>query len=705
MKLHKILSILALLGGATGLGGCNDNFLEVYPKTSLTEKNAFNTYDNFKAYVYPLYGMFTDARIMTNFSGGSYYWGGQRNSDFFAGVMTTRDNSLNPYAFQTFTAVTNSGNWSFGYIRTINLMLSKIDEAPLSEAEKEHWRSVGYFFHSFWYMELLSRYGDIPYIETVLTDESPEAYGPRTPRAEVAQKIIEKLEYAAAHIGSTSKDGDNPVTADAINAALSRFLLREGTWAKYHGLNEPWQDYLRKCTEVSEKLMTKYPNLYYGSGINKYPGAGYDEIFTSENLSGKPGVIMYKQYLDGISMHRFSDLIHVEAHRADAPQATVDLFLMKNGKPIANPTSGFKGGEGHDLWDYFADRDPRLHINFQPPYQAKVTPVNPNPDNVTTFKKWTYWKAGEKLGSFVITDEYAKKFRTYMDYFGPNILCEDGDGVESIGVKRVPGHNWGGAMVHGSPNLHLYSQTDNYMRTWTGYYFWKHFTMWENGDNTNHQTSDKPIFTIEEVLLNYAEASYELGKFDQSVADRTINKLRDRAGVARMVVSEIGDDFDPDRDKGTAAWIKGYDAKTTYEVPPVLWEIRRERMIELMGQGFSFYDVKRWHKAPYFINRQVCGAWVTKKDLPYGKGAYTGPFVDYNEIKRNGYALSQTNKQADAGWIYTFEGPLATGKGWLDAYYLEMVPLHQIKMNKELTQNPGWDAIFPAATEETEGQP
>ena len=104
-----------------------------------------------------------------------------------------------------------------------------------------------------------------------------------------------RLEYAAANIGDSSKDGDNALTADAIKAALSRFLLREATWAKYHGLNEPYQQYLEKCLAVSQELMDKYPSLYYGSGINKYPAAGYDEVMTSEDLTGKPGIIMFKQ--------------------------------------------------------------------------------------------------------------------------------------------------------------------------------------------------------------------------------------------------------------------------------------------------------------------------------------------------------------------------------------------------------------------------
>ena len=85
-------------------------------------------------------------------------------------------------------------------------------------------------------------------------------------------------------------------------------------------------------------------------------------------------------------------------------------------------------------------------------------------------------------------------------------------------------------------------------------------------------TCDKPLFYIEEVLLNYAEAMFENGLFTQQVADATINKLRKRAGVADMKISrKIGTDFDPQRDM---------------TVDPVLWEIRRERMVELMGEAF-----------------------------------------------------------------------------------------------------------------------
>lgn len=96
----------------------------------------------------------------------------------------------------------------------------------------------------------------------------------------MAENIISCLEYAIANIGDFD-DGDNTLTANAARAALSRFLLREGTWAKYHGLSEPYEQYLTKCLEVSQDLMYQYPSLYRGT--EKYPAAGYGELWTAED--------------------------------------------------------------------------------------------------------------------------------------------------------------------------------------------------------------------------------------------------------------------------------------------------------------------------------------------------------------------------------------------------------------------------------------
>ena len=47
---------------------------------------------------------------------------------------------------------------------------------------------------------------------------------------------------------------------------------------------------------------------------------------------------------------------------------------------------------------------------------------------------------------------------------------------------------------------------------------------------------------------------------------------------------------DPDRDLGNP------NVSGDYEVSPILWEIRRERRVELVYEGIRFDDLRRWGK-------------------------------------------------------------------------------------------------------------
>ena len=74
----------------------------------------------------------------------------------------------------------------FSYIRSVNVMLDNIDGSQMDDNEKAHWRSVGYFFRAYNYVELIMRYGDVPWIDHVLTEEEGRNDIPqRRPRAEV----------------------------------------------------------------------------------------------------------------------------------------------------------------------------------------------------------------------------------------------------------------------------------------------------------------------------------------------------------------------------------------------------------------------------------------------------------------------------------------------------------------------------------------
>jgi hypothetical protein len=641
--MKKIYSLIFLTVGLLLTTSCNDSFLDKYPVTDLTEANAFTNYDNFKSFMWPCYEMFSNATIGTavNYIGeNSCYLGDMR-----AGYLEDkREGTANQFAYQTVGSVASGNGWNFSYIRRVNLMLSHIASSNMTEAEKNHWKAIGYFFHSFWYMELIDRFGDIPWVNTVLNESSDASYGPRMDRKAVADSVLTRLQWAEANIGSSSKDGANTVNQDCVRAVLSRFCLREGTWRKYHELGD-YEKYLKECVRVSELLMQTYPTLY--TGVDKSPASGYGEMWTTEDLGTVPGIILYKQYVTDVATNNFNHFEHTSSAFTEMNQNTVDLYLMKNGKPIKNAASLYQGDK--DMYSTFRNRDPRLYQTVMPPYTVKPG------SGIEGYRTWTY------------TSNAAD--REYIDIMGANTTCSN----PGVGMKRLPAQNWGANLVPSIPRLGVGA----FITCRSGYYIWKNYDLWEHNTSPGQtNTADKPIFKIEEVLLNDAEAQFELGGFDQTVADKTINKLRKRAGVANMVVSEIDDNFDPDRPyyypKNNTAGIR---------LDPVLWEIRRERIIELMGEGFGFYDVRRWRMAPWFLNKTPKGIWTTKEFA-----AKPGSALKLLNEK-SGYADDGTMTE---GYVYLFNNPIVEGKGWLEKYYLYQVPTTEILLNPALTQNPGW---------------
>ncbi len=637
--MKNIFIYTAILSGLI-FSGCNDSFLDRYPKTSLTEQNAFTSYDNFKTFMWPCYNIFTNNTIGTSVGHRgqeSHYLG-----DVYAGYLENKNvNGFNKYAFQTVGSVASGNGWDFSaFIRRTNLMLSHIDDSTMSPEEKDHWKAVGYFFHSYWYMELIDRFGDVPWVDKLLNENSEELQGKREPRKTVADKVLDRRKGAEEHIGDFSaKDGPNTISQDCIRAALSRFALREATWRKYHEMGD-YDAYLDECIRVSALLMDDYPTLY--EGTDGQPAAGYGEMWTTEDLGKVPGIILYKEYAPNINATQLNYYEHTSAHWVEMNQATVDLYLMKNGKPITNGDSEYEGDR--DMYSTFRNRDPRLYHTVIPPYKIK--------EGKGEYPTWSY------------TGNLAD--REYIDIMGANTTCSN----PGVGMKRLPAQNWAASIVPEIPRL----GTGSFISCRSGYYVWKNYDSWENNPALN--TADKPIFKIEEVLLNYAEAMWEKGEFDQTVANQTINKLRKRAGVAEMQVDEIDGNFDTERGKyypkGNTEGVK---------VDPVLWEIRRERIVELMGEGFGFYDVRRWRMAPWFINKTAKGLWMKKADLP----------ADMKLLNEETGTADPSGTMTE-GYVFLFNNPIVEGKGGLDKYYLYQIPTNEILLNPNLApNNPGWD--------------
>lgn len=163
MKKYTILFLFC----SVLLSSCND-FFNIEPKDKLTTTTSFKTYDNFKTYSWGLYEIFNGDALNV--------W----DKDKYSHLMVNNNSSnSNVWAYQNVTEATENSEWNFDYIRRVNTMLDNIDSAEMSESEKAHWRSVGLFFRSLRYFQLLSKYGGVPWIEHVLSESDTETlYGP-----------------------------------------------------------------------------------------------------------------------------------------------------------------------------------------------------------------------------------------------------------------------------------------------------------------------------------------------------------------------------------------------------------------------------------------------------------------------------------------------------------------------------------------------
>lgn len=241
-------------------------------------------------------------------------------------------------------------------------------------------------------------------------------------------------------------------------------------------------------------------------------------------------------------------------------------------------------------------------------------------------------------------------------------------------------------------------------------------------------TADSPVLRYGEVLLNYAEAAYELGKFNQTVADATINVLRNR-NIKKNNQGEVYPKLPKmvlDGSNVTADGVVINDPDRDPEVDPIRWEIMRERRVELIYENnLRRADLKRWKKYHYLVTSEA--------QLGEASPISLGTYVDLDVLKERYLMVNTSKTEADfikdieslnlydpiskktIDWdemsypddftkAYLYPGyNTLTQREWdeNDSYYTRQyfsaVPIDQIKLYKDLgyklTQNPGWDDV------------
>ncbi|MFC7523926.1 RagB/SusD family nutrient uptake outer membrane protein [Parapedobacter sp. GCM10030251] len=167
-----------------------------------------------------------------------------------------------------------------------------------------------------------------------------------------------------------------------------------------------------------------------------------------------------------------------------------------------------------------------------------------------------------------------------------------------------------------------------------------------------YEESPGMIYRYAEALLNFAEAKAELGILTQADIDKSIKPLRDRVGMPNLLVDDIA--TDPNWDFPTLS--------------PLINEVRRERRVELAAEGYRWDDIARWAAA----DELIVGT------RPKGFKA--------SQIAKNPFPVDED------GFLDPLKNAMPEGYGFkVGRDYLNSIPISEIVLNDNLTQNPGWE--------------
>ncbi|MBD3590012.1 RagB/SusD family nutrient uptake outer membrane protein [Bacteroides sp. GM023] len=441
------------------------------------------------------------------------------------------------------------------------------------------------FFRAYCYFELVQIFGNVILVTKPLDLNSPELQTTRDDRAVVIDQIVKDLTESVNGLPETAETGR--VTKDAAWAMLSRVALYEGTWQKFHtnGSNATTN------TERSAALLKIAKDAAY------------------KVIDGKRFKLFYNDKL-GVESYRYMFILE------DVDCNPAHLIKSNNTEYILARRHRIEDGIG---------------TNITKGYLANATFVT---------RKW----ANMYLCSDGLPIEKSPLFKKYV---GVTDEFQNRDNRMTTTL-----------MQHGEKYWN--NTTNNSRKTWDDQDLATALTLsvTSNSGYQNHkwaverlvadtqESMDYPVIRYAEVLLNYAEATYELdGAISNTDLDLSLNLVRLRIN---STMPKLSNSF------------------VTTNGLSMREEIRRERTLELVLEGFRIDDLKRWATAPKEMVEDQLGV------------KYTGTWFE-------SHWANQSRSLNSDGCIVLYDGRV-----WSDKLYLYPLPSDQLQLNPQLGQNPGW---------------
>lgn len=662
LKTFKYYSV-ALLAALT-ISSCND-FLEITPPSSVVPEDYYKSEEQIQAIANNFYKNLPSHG--TDYSGYGVF-DDDNNTDNQAGTEAS-----GKYADGQWKVSMNNGNWSWETIRSVNyslnVTLKKYNNGEITGDDKKIRHYIGelYFFRALTYFSMLQSWGDFPIVKEVLPDNETllvEA-NKRMPRNEVARFILEDLDAALTYM-SYIDTRRNRLSPDVAQLIKSRVALFEASWLhNFKGTafvpnGEGWPG------------KSKDYNANY-----EYPSGNIDEeikfFFTKAAESAQVVAEKFKGQLvknTGIVPQSETDPEnpYMNLFGSTDPSGYPEVLLWKEyneGLGIRNNVeSGVQNAnEGVGLTRSLVEG---FIMSDGKPVYATHNGFTYDDTSIQTLRK----NADPRLHIFLKEPGQINVFKN-LDVASDN----------SVPVEPIPSITKSG-----------------WQKYTTGYAMRKGGSFDNVQCNGGHCTTATICYRATEALLNYIEAQYMLTNDIHSGNILEYWKIvRTAAGLQGEAVNPLVTIAATDMTQEKRDWGAYSGGKLLTDA--TLYNIRRERRCELMGEGQRWRDLKRWRALDQMIHEPYIvegfHLWNTPMQQWYSP----------DQLITDGTSSATVSSPTLSEYIRPYQRDMSSnnlyrnGYTWHMAHYLESMPIKQMLLtapdhataeDSPLYQNPGW---------------
>lgn len=557
--------------------------LDFAPEAQMNDDSVWSEANNFQLFANQFYGWTSD------FQAGNYRArvNDGPHSDFRSDLMAGPN--VNVYSAGTNSIPSEDNNYRDLYkqIYYTNLLLKNAKGFGRQD-EIAVPVAEAKFFRAYCYFELVQLYGDCILLTEPADMDSPAMNAERDDRGKVIDQCIKDLTEAAAELPDSPTEAGR-LCKDAAWAYLSRVALYEGTWQKFHtgGAN---------ATANSERVTSLLTTAKNAA----------NEVITRGNYK-----LFYNDQL-GTESYRYMFILE------DVQCNPAGLTTADNTEYIFSRRHRIEDGCGYNI----------SHAMLV----SGISPLRKLADMYRCQDGLPISKSKQFKGRSTTTSEY-----------------ENRDNRMLTTLVKPGTKTWNGSDAN---NCRLSWNDDDLDRAKTqtcasGSGYMGHKWAVERSVNPGNEAMDYPIIRYAEVLLNYAEAAYELNNaISDADLDISLNLVRQR--------------INPNMTKLSNALVNNNGLSMREE-------IRAERTVELAFEGFRIDDLKRWYTAGTEMPQDMLGIQYTGTQW---ESTWTN---QSNQLNADGSIIVYGNRQ------------------WGEKNYLYPLPSDQTQLNPNIGQNPEWD--------------